>query len=161
MGTDIEISNETLFETATLATEQVFSVVLGLQAEASGWREEEDMAPHDGVVSMVTFSGAWIGVGMLCCSKEFACKIGSTMLMQEFDQVDSVVLDGIGEMANMVVGNIKEALEPITGALALSLPTVVFGKNFSTRNAVKSPWVVVSFHCAEGDFSVRICMRPC
>ena len=41
------------------------------------------------------------------------------------------VLDGIGELANMILGNFKESIETQTGPLALTVPTVVYGKKLS------------------------------
>ena len=85
--------------------------------------------------------------------------MGSTMLMMEINEINGEVLDGVGEVANMILGNFKESIETYTGALGLSVPTVVYGKNFSTRSAIKSDWTLVPFRCGVYSFEVRICMQ--
>jgi CheY-specific phosphatase CheX len=81
------------------------------------------------------------------------------MLMTEVNEVNADVLDGIGEMANMVLGNFKENMFRHTGALSLSIPTVVWGKNFSTRTSLRASWVIVPFTTGDDLFEVRVCMK--
>jgi hypothetical protein len=59
----------------------------------------------------------------------------------------------------MIIGNLKEQLESRTGPLALSIPTVVYGKNFATRTAVRAPWSVQPFHVGEHVLEIRSCAR--
>ena len=159
MLTESHLGLETLSAAAKVSAESVFSMMLGIEIQPLEPLEQDDPKPYDGVVSLVTFSGQWIGAGMFCCHEELACRIGSTMLGHEVTQIDSDVLDGIGEMANMIIGNLKEQLETRTGPLALSIPTVVYGKNFSTRTAVKAPWCIQPFQIGEHVLEVRSCAR--
>jgi chemotaxis protein CheX len=78
------------------------------------------------------------------------------MLMSECDSVDDDVLDVMGEVANMVIGNIKTNLEEALGTLALGVPTVTFGKNFATRSAAKHTWTLVPFRCGGHELFVQV-----
>ncbi len=114
-----------LVEIPRNATDQVFSMILAMEPMAGEPHEVENPPSFDGVISLLTFTGDWIGAGMFCCNEAFACKVGAAMLMMDVDQVDADVLDGIGEIPNMILGNIKEVLEAETGPLTLGIPTVV------------------------------------
>ena len=57
------------------------------------------------------------------------------MLMTESSAVDEEVLDAVAELTNMIIGGVKTDLEPTLGPLGLSIPTVVFGKNFKAKSA--------------------------
>ena len=82
------------------------------------------------------------------------------MLMTEVSEINGDVLDGLGEIANMVLGNLKESLQSHTGPLGLTIPTVVYGKNFSTRSTTKADWTLVPFKSGDnGRFEVRICIQ--
>ncbi len=157
---------ETTVDTAVIAgavreaTQAVFSMMLSLEAEAYEPRTVAQPDPVDGVVALIGFTGPWGGTGVLYCHEDLACKMGSAMLMMEINEINGEVLDGVGEVANMVLGNFKESIETHTGALGLSVPTVVCGKNFSTRSTIKSDWTVVPFQCGGDSFEVRICMQP-
>ena len=141
------------------ATQAVFSMMLSLEAEPRAHRTVPQPDPVDGVVALIGFTGPWGGTGVFYCHEEFACKMGSTMLMTEINEINGEVLDGVGEVATMILGNFKESIETHTGALGLSIPTVVYGKNFSTRSAIKSDWTLVPFQCGANSFEVRICMQ--
>ena len=61
------------------------------------------------------------------------------------------VLDAIAEVTNMIIGNVKSALEEKVGAMGLSTPTVIFGRNFQTRSARTHEWTGVRFRSGEHD----------
>jgi chemotaxis protein CheX len=141
------------------ATKGVFSTMLGMEVTPGEAIDHEDPEPVNGVIALLGFTGPWVGTGMLYCSEQFARHIGSKMLMAEVHEVNADVLDGIGEMANMVLGNFKENMFQHTGALSLSIPTVVWGKNFSTRTSLRASWVIVPFTTGDDLFEVRVCMK--
>ena len=74
--------------------------------------------------------------------------------------IDEEVLDVVAETTNMIIGNIKNGLESITGPLAISVPTVIHGRNFQFRDACGLRGVTLAF-TAEGEpFEVRIFLAP-
>lgn len=160
MTTETHLSLDTLSAAARSSATSVFSMMLGMDIEPIEPYSEDEPKAYDGVVSLVTFKGEWVGAGMFCCHENLACQIGAAMLGHEVSQINSDVLDGIGEMANMIVGNLKEQLEGRTGPLALSLPMVVYGKNFSTRTAVRAPWIIQPFKIGDRVLEVRSCACP-
>jgi hypothetical protein len=44
--------------------------------------------------------------------------------------------------------------------MGLSIPTVIYGKNFTTRSVAKSHWTVVPFKCMGESVEVQICVAP-
>ena len=160
--TPVETTIDTLVIVGAIqqATESVFSMMLDLPVKIQPHQTVPQPDPVDGVVALLGFTGPWAGTGVLFCDELFACRIGSAMLMTEVTEINGDVLDGLGEVANMVLGNFKESLESHTGPLGLSVPTVVYRKNFSTRTAIKSDWTLVPFTSRDqGRFEVRVCMQ--
>jgi chemotaxis protein CheX len=82
------------------------------------------------------------------------------MLMTETSSIDEDVLDCVAEITNMVIGSVKTDLEAIVGPLGLSIPTVVFGRNFTTKSAGSTDWIVVRFRCEGEVMSVKMCLAP-
>ena len=139
----------------------VFSTMLGQdlpQGEAS--LEQGTPEPNDGVVSFIGIAGTWAGTGSISCSPALACRICSQMLMMEAASVDAEVLDAVAELTNMIIGNVKTDLEQHLGPLGLSIPTVVFGRNFKTRSAGKQEWIVVNFYWDGDPLTVKLCLAP-
>jgi chemotaxis protein CheX len=76
--------------------------------------------------------------------------------MQEFSAVDEEVLDAVGELANMVLGNAKTVFEETLGPMGLSIPTVIYGRNFTTRSVGHNEWTVVPFELDGEVFEIQI-----
>ena len=70
------------------------------------------------------------------------------------------MLDAIGEITNMVLGNVKTSLEEVLGPMGLSIPTVIYGRNFTTRSVGQSNWTIVPFQCLGERVAVHVCLAP-
>ena len=145
----------------TKAAGEVFSAMLGVELSAPEVSVERGTPEaNDGVLSFIGLAGDWVGTGSLACSPVLACRICSQMLMTESKAVDEEVLDAIGELTNMIIGCAKNDLEHQLGPLGLSIPTVVYGKNFSTRSPGHEDWTVVPFEWEDKRLNVRLCLKP-
>jgi chemotaxis protein CheX len=142
------LTHEDLARRITAATSEVFEMMLGTPAEAGEAHiEESGSGPTEGVVALVGLTGPLVGTGCVSCDADLACRLAGHMLMSEFPSVDCDVLDALGEIANMIIGNIKTSIEDEYGPMWLSVPTVVYGRNFTTRSVGKHSWTVVPFSC--------------
>jgi chemotaxis protein CheX len=143
------------------STREVFSTMLDAQVEFGGAAiENRSPEASDGVVSFIGLAGAWAGSGSLACSPAMACRICSQMLMTESRAVDDEVLDAVAELTNMVIGGVKTDLEPSLGPLGLSIPTVVYGKNFRAKGAGITEWIVAAFEWEGERLLVKVCLAP-
>ena len=139
----------------------VFSTMLSVElAPGEVVIEGSASEPNDGVVSFIGIAGAWAGTGSLSCSPHMACRICTQLLMTESSAVDEDVLDAVAELTNMIIGNVKTDLEAHLGPLGLSIPTVVFGRNFKTRSAGNTDWINVSFDWEGERLLVKMCLAP-
>jgi chemotaxis protein CheX len=152
--------HEMLAESITSACHEAFSAMLGVEIERGGV-DLEDTAPdaNDGVVSLVGLAGSWTGSGSVACSPEVACRVCSQMLMTEAQAVNEEVLDAVAELTNIIIGGVKTDLERQFGPLGISIPTVVYGRNFKTRS-VGAPWTTVRFDWDGAELLVRVALAP-
>ena len=143
------------------ATADVFGTMLDLAVEEEPAYVESVAAEiSEGVVSLIGLAGDWVGTGSIACGSQLACVFSSKLLMSEYDQVNEDVMDAVAEITNMIVGNVKTAIEEDLGPMGLSIPTVVFGHEFKTRSVGQAQWVVVPFRSGTERFLVRICLVP-
>jgi chemotaxis protein CheX len=142
------------------ATASVFSTMLGMEVAPGEACEQMDPPPLNGVTALLGFTGKWVGTGMFCCRERLACELSSVMLMASVDEVNNQVLDGVGEIANMLLGNFKDRLETAVGAMDMSIPTVIYSLNFHIRTPILQSWLVVPFRAGEHAFEVRVCLAP-
>jgi chemotaxis protein CheX len=150
------MDNQRVIELIVSSTKEVFSMMLGMEIEESTPYEEEGTTESfDGLVALVGIGGSWTGMGTVYCGTELALKLTGTMFMTEQTVVSDEVLDAMAEMANMIVGNVKTALEGDLGPLVLSIPTVIFGRNYKALNGMGKARVVVPFQVEGHNFDVK------
>jgi len=132
----------------------VFETMMSLDVERSGvpW-----VASDDRLTSAVALSGNdWNGTFLFECNRGEARRLAGCFLsMDTPDAVDEDVISVLGELANMIGGNMKCVM---TEGTVLSMPTVTDGKSLKIDGAeVRNR---VAFHCAEGDFWVTVLATP-
>jgi CheY-specific phosphatase CheX len=157
------IDEDLLVRSVTEATTEVFSTMLDMGIRFTGLAGDA-RAPELGIISLVGITGDWGGSGVFCCSPVLAAVLCSRMLGTELipgaPSIDEEVLDVVAEITNMSVGNIKNGLEPITGPLAISVPTVIHGRNFEFRNSAGLRGAALKFEADDQAFEVRISLAP-
>ena len=154
-----EIAQEKIVAAIRTAVGEVFSMMLGLELVAQeAYRQPNKSEPAKGVVALIGLTGKWMGTGSILCSAAFARKIAGHLLSAEYSSIDQEVLDAVGEVANMIIGSFKIALEPEVGSLDMSIPVVVFGHNFTASSIHKADWIVVPFVCEEEQMVVKACL---
>src|SRR5450631_2753618 len=130
------------------------------EVTVEGTVEGATSAASDGVVSFIGIAGSWAGTGSLSCSAAMACRLCAAMLTTEAPSVNEDVLDAVAEITNMIIGSVKTDLEAEIGPLGLSIPTVVFGRNFKTRSAAAAEWIHVRFLWDEDPLLIKMCLAP-
>lgn len=105
-----------------------------------------DLADKETRVSVVvTFSQAAI------------LDIGSRMMHMELVEVDEIVKDLVGEMANMIAGGAKANLQEAGYDFNLTLPSVVVGAGHEVKHSVDGVILIMPFTTEAGPFYVEVC----
>jgi chemotaxis protein CheX len=131
--------------------ESVFAAMLGLEASECGtpW-----FPGADRLTSAVHLAGDWNGAVLLECDQRQACRFAGRFLsMDPSDTVDDVVRDVLGELANMIGGNLKCVLSQ---GIRLSMPTVMDGSDYSLRVCGVEVQLRLAFQCDDGLFWVTV-----
>jgi chemotaxis protein CheX len=153
------MNNERVIELIVSSTREVFSMMMGMEAvPGKAFEETSTTESFAGVVSLVGIGGPWAGIGTIYCGTELALKLTGTMLMEEQTVVSDDVLDAMAELANMIIGNVKTTLEEELGALVLSIPTVIYGRNYKALNGMGKARVVVPFTVEGKELCVKFCL---
>lgn len=86
-------------------------------------------------------------------------KVMSSMLGEEFTELSQDILDGAGELTNIIFGQAKITLNNKGYGIQTAIPTVISGRNHSFTAQTKGPVVVIPFESSAGLFFVEICMN--
>jgi chemotaxis protein CheX len=130
--------------------ESVFITMLNLEVVP----HEIPWSPsHDQLTSVIHLSGARNGTLLFECNRWEACRFAGRFLsMAPPDTVTDDVRDVVGELANMIGGNIKCA---VASGLKLSMPAVADGSNYGVR-IWGCEFHRLGFECEEGPFWVTL-----
>jgi chemotaxis protein CheX len=142
---------EVTLETLAQIVESVFTTMLDLEVTITNkpWIPDGDR-----MTSFVHLTGDWSGAVMLECSRRQACLFaGRILLMDPPDTVDDDVRDVLGELANMIGGNMKCTM-PM--GVCLSMPTVMDGSDYDLRICGSKLQKRQAFNCADGPFWVTV-----
>ena len=109
---------------------------------------------NDQLTAAVHLSGDWNGALLLECNRWEACRFAGRFLsMDPPDAVNDDVRDVLGELANMIGGNIKSA---VTTGLTLSMPSVTDGGDYGLRVCGSKVQDRLGFESVEGPFWVTL-----
>ncbi len=78
---------------------------------------------------------------------------------RSFSEIDDIVQEGAGELANMIFGQLKLRLNGRGHALKMSLPSVIAGRNHRIQSAVSSSNLVALFGYDDKRFEVAVALQ--
>jgi len=108
----------------------------------------------DRLTAAVHLAGDWNGVLLIECTCPQACAFAGRFLSEAPpNTVDDVVRDLLGELANMIGGNLKSLL---SRGIRLSMPSVLEGSDYSLRICGAEVRERLTFQSSEGLFWISI-----
>ena len=142
------------------ATLNVLKVQAGIAAEPGKVFVKKDSDSMSGDVSGVIgiVSDSFNGTVVITFPEKTFLNVMSGMLGEELTELNKDLVDGAGEITNMIFGQAKVSLNDRGYGIKMALPTVISGKNHSLSALSKGPMVVVPFKSSAGDFFVEICL---
>ena len=109
---------------------------------------------EDRVTATVHLTGDWNGAVLLECNRWQACRFAGHFLSTDPPEaVDDVVRDVLGELVNMIGGNLKCVL---TRGIRLSMPSVVDGSHYKVWVCGAEHEERLTFQCAQGLFWITV-----
>lgn len=82
------------------------------------------------VTSMVGLAGQLCGIVSIRCNTKSAADMASRMLGIDPDKVGPEMWDAVGEVCNLVAGNLKHKVDGLGDGCMLSVPTVIRGADY-------------------------------
>lgn len=106
------------------------------------------------MTSFVHLADKWNGAVLLECTRCQAYQFARRILSMDAPEiVDDDVRDVLGELANMIGGNMKSGMEM---GVRLSMPFVMDGSECDLRVCQSTILERLAFQCADGKFWVTV-----
>lgn len=138
------------------SVEEVFRVMLGVHCMRELGSSGDACFEGESVTAVVGLGGMLSGACVFRSSYVIAIKLAAKMTGTQFERVDDVVKDGIGEICNMLAGAWKGKIPDLAAHCGLSVPAVITGRDYQIH--VQAPRFKLVHHYAfeDGNFSVTI-----
>lgn len=127
-----EIKSLDLREFITNSVSEVFDTMLSMEVESIDG-DQMDLNYGSHIVGSVSFAGVVMGSLNLHVGERFARQMTAVMLDMETDEIDGdeEIHDAIGELCNMICGDLKSRLCDSGLTCELSIPLIASGKEFA------------------------------
>jgi len=144
----------------TKATSDVFRTMMNLKVEPGEVLVEKAQMRKAEVIGSIGVAGFLSGSISLFMPRDLASSASAAMLMLDegSELEDEELVDAIGELTNMVGGNIKTELFQKTPLFDISVPSVYIGDDLQRRSVSDDLCFLVPFKVAGMEFSVEFLM---
>lgn len=145
------MQTEVSIEVLTQIVQSVFTTMMDIEVHPS----DASWSPTgERMTSIVYLTGDWNGAVILECTPSMACHFaGRILCMDPPECVDDDVCDVLGELANMIGGNMKSGM---SAGIRLSMPSVMNGRDYDLRVCGAEVQERLGFRCENGNFWVTL-----
>lgn len=137
------------------ATRDVLSTMIGVEAVAGPPRHERIRTLRESVSGMIGFSGDTRGMVAVHVPAATASFVTTEMLGMEVEELGPDVRDAVGEISNMIAGNLKIAFGERGENVEVSVPTTVAGAAYDLNCLSQAECVTIPFSLPAGEFLVE------
>jgi chemotaxis protein CheX len=138
------------------ATKDVFSTMVMMELEDGPPLIGKGGEIQSNISSMLGLGGGVRGVLAIHCPADVAKGITGAFLGMDIEELNDDVKDAIGELTNMVAGNLKVFFANFDIDVKLAIPTTVIGESYHTSGLFGATRIVVPFCCANGTFWIEL-----
>lgn len=142
------------------STQEIFSSMIMLDVTPGEPYKRKNSMLTDSISGIIGLAGNMKGLLAIHLPTELALAVTTAFLGMEVDEVDEDVRDAIGELANMLGGNLKAALDPKGSEIKLSMPSTVSGEEYSIDCLADAEEITVPFSLEGKTFLVELQIAP-
>ena len=132
---------------------EVFQLMLGVECQRIDGPAEVE---PESVTAVVGFGGLLSGACVFKTGGSAAMSIAAHMTGMEFEEIDDIVKDGIGEICNMLAGVWKGKVPDLAANCGLSVPAVITGRDYNLHVQAPEFKLCHTFSFDKASFEVTI-----
>ncbi len=144
--------NDKIIESA----KEIFATMVMMEITVNGDFRDDSIPLTDSISGVIGLAGKYKGVLAVHMPSKVAMAITGSFLGMDVDEMNADVEDAVGELANMLGGNVKSILSETGRDIELSLPSTIIGKQYDFQPTKDAERVIIPFACAAGEFTVDL-----
>lgn len=124
---------QNIIESITSAAENVFQTMVFMDIKSQAPFARKGLDSLSEITGIISLTGDIIGSIAISMDKNIARETISNMLGDEITDAQEII-DGVGEITNLVVGMAKTVLSELSCQFEISVPIVVTGKGVNIKH---------------------------
>lgn len=136
------------------SVEEIFSTMVMMPVNYVDERSGLNNPLTNSITAIIGFTGARKGLLAVHMPFDVAFAVTSSFLMMDVSELNEVVEDAIGELANMLGGEIKNILSNGGKDIDLSVPSTISGQSYDFQAGRENERHIAHFTVEAGKFSV-------
>jgi len=141
------------------ATQDIFSSMIMLEVAAAEAFVRNNHKLINSISGIIGLAGTTKGMLAIHMDNAAALAVTAAFLGMDVEEIDDDVRDAIGELANMLAGSIKSILDPAGSDIKLSMPSAIYGEDYSVDCLAGAQAVCVPFTFDGLGFLVELQLR--
>ena len=138
------------------AAKEIFSSMLMMEISEVEDSDTRHQPLIDSISGVIGLAGTHKGVLAIHIPHKVAIAITGSFLGMDVEEINSDVEDAVGELANMLGGNVKSILSEKGRDINLSLPTTISGQHYDYQTNKDAETIVIPFDCETGQFTIEL-----
>ena len=135
---------------------EIFSTMVMMEISVNGDLQKSCLPLNDSISGVIGLAGTHKGVLAIHIPSKVAMAITGSFLGMDVDEMNADVEDAVGELANMLGGNVKAILSEKGRDIDLSLPSTIIGQHYDFQPTREAERIVIPFACAAGEFVIDL-----
>ncbi len=141
------------------STVEIFTTMVMMDISVSEADINDKGKLNNSITGLIGLAGTHKGVLAIHIPNKVAFAITGSFLGMEVNEVNEDVEDAVGELANMLGGNVKTILSEKGRDIELSLPSTISGSQYDFQPTKDSEKIVIPFQTEAGGFIVELLLE--
>jgi chemotaxis protein CheX len=120
---------------------------------------KKDKIARGDVSGIIGLTGESSGTIAVSFSETSILYVVSRMFGEEMTRLNEEIGDAVGEIANMISGQARQALEEMGRPLKAAIPSVIIGRGHQIAHMTSRPVMAIPFHTEKGGFTIEVCFE--
>lgn len=130
------MQEEQMAQLLKTAIEDTFSATLSTVPDTYYFDNFNELE-EECVISSIGFTGTLEGSCAICLPDSSACRLISRMTGQEITEITADIIDGVGEIVNIVLGSIKMKIKTDNFDFEIGVPSYIKGSRMVILSDIK------------------------
>jgi chemotaxis protein CheX len=138
------------------SAKEIFSTMIMMEITVADEVSGKGNSLENSISGIIGLAGMRKGVLAIHLPNAVALAITGNFLGMEVAEINEDVEDAVGELANMLGGNVKTILSERGRDIELSMPSTICGKQYDFQSTKEAERYLIPFICEAGRFSVEL-----